>query len=96
LLLFPPPIGQNLSKTQKALVQGINFELSQELENQYRVEALKIASENAKIKVEVIVSGQDKKIGSLVSLRESNFYYIPWRVYDSATEDVALAASEAK
>jgi uncharacterized protein len=79
-----------------ALLSGIYFELSQELENTYKTQALESASENAKLKAQAIISGQDKKLGKLVSIRESNFYYQPWNVYESATRDVEVAASEAK
>ena len=68
----------------------INFELSQELENQYKAEAIKLASEDAKIKAEAMVAGQDRTLGKLVSISDSSFNYYPWRAYDYAA-DVSVA-----
>jgi uncharacterized protein YggE len=81
-----------------ATLSYINFELSQELENQYKANAIKLASEDAKLKAEAMVSGQGKSLGKLVSMTDSSFNYNPWRVYDyavgaSATENVAMAKS---
>lgn len=73
----------------------INFELSPELQNQYKAEALEIASKDARIKAEAVAEGFDKNLGRLVSVQVSNFGYYPWAVYsassDSAKEEGALA-----
>ena len=67
-----------------ATLSYINFELSQELENQYKAEAIKLAAEDARLKAESMASGLDKKLGKLVSVSDSSFDYYPWRVYDYA------------
>ena len=79
-----------------ATVSHINFELSQELENQYKAEAIKLASEDAKVKAEAMVEGQGRKLGRLVSISDSSFNYYPWRAYDyalssSTDENIELA-----
>lgn len=66
-----------------AMVNYINFELSSEIENQYKAEALKKAGEDAGIKAEAIASGLGKQVGEIQSIQQSDFYYNPWRVYDS-------------
>jgi uncharacterized protein YggE len=81
-----------------ATLSYINFELSQGLENQYKAQAIKLASEDAKTKAEAMVAGQGRTLGKLVSISDSSFNYNPWRVYDyalgaSATENVAMAKS---
>ena len=79
-------------------VSYISFELSQELQNKYKAEALKLAAEDAKIKAEAIAGGLGQKIGKLVSTSGNDFNYHPWRVYESAgasTMDAALVKSEA-
>jgi len=64
-------------------ISYINFELSQEKQNSYKAEALKLATEDAKIKAESIASGLGKELGRLVSVSSSNFDYYPWRLYDA-------------
>ena len=80
-----------------ALISSINFELSQEKQNQYKAEALKLASEDAKIKAEAVADGLNKKLGRLVSVSTSDFDYYPWRVYESSagssTEDAKVATA---
>jgi len=65
-------------------ISYISFELSQELENQYKTEALKLAAEDAKLKAEAVASGLGKKVGKLVSTSGNDFNYYPWRIYESA------------
>lgn len=62
----------------------INFELSQELENEYKAQALLLATEDAKGKAEAIAEGLDKDLGKLVSVSTDHFYYEPWKAYDYA------------
>ena len=78
-----------------ALISYINFELSQGLQNQYKAEALKLASEDARIKAESTASGLGKSLGGLVSVSSSNFDYNPWPIYTNSRMDYAGAA-EAK
>lgn len=80
-----------------ALISYINFELSQEKQNEYKAEALKQASEDARIKAESIAQGFGKKIGKLLSVSTSNFDYYPWRVYENSAPSAGgvLAAKEA-
>jgi uncharacterized protein len=67
-----------------AMLSYINFELSVEKQNEYKAEAIKLASQDAKIKAEAMAEGLGKKLGKLVSVSDSNFDYYPWRVYDAA------------
>lgn len=76
----------------------VNFELSQELENEYKAQAILLATQDAKSKAEAIAEGLDKDLGKLVSVSDSDFYYNPWR-YDYATSgssDSMILAEEAK
>ncbi len=76
-------------------ISYISFELSQELQNQYKAEALGKATEDARIKAEAIASGLNKNLGKVVSVSSSNFNYYPWRVYE-ATADAGMDIEEAK
>ncbi len=67
-----------------ALVNSIDFKLSQELQNEYKAEAMKLAAEDAKIKAEAVAIGFDKKVGRLVNAQVSDFNYYPWNVYSKA------------
>ncbi|MEK6875463.1 MAG: SIMPL domain-containing protein [Nanoarchaeota archaeon] len=76
-------------------ISYINFELSQEKQNEYKAQALKAAAEDAKIKAQSIAEGLGKRLGSLVSTSDSDFNYSPWRLYE-AQGGVAMDAAEAK
>lgn len=67
-----------------AVLSYINFELSQELENTYKAQAIKLAAEDAKAKAQSMADGLDKSLGKLVSVSDSSFNYAPWRMYDYA------------
>lgn len=76
-------------------ISSINFELTQESQNKYKAQALKLASQDAMIKADSIASGFGKEAGKLVSVETSDFGYYPWNVYTasgaSPAEDVTLA-----
>ena len=74
-----------------AMISSIQFELSEEKQNDYKTEALELASKNARDKAASIAEGQGKKLGRLVSLKSVEFNYIPLRYYEAsgATADVA-------
>lgn len=67
-----------------ALVNGINFELSQSKENEYKAQALKQAGEDAKVKASSLASGFDRGLGRLVSVQSQDFFYEPYPLYAKA------------
>lgn len=70
-----------------ATVSYINFELSSELQNEYKVKALELASEDARKKADAIASGQGKEVGRLVSLSNQDFNYGgPVRYFESSAQ----------
>lgn len=75
--------------TAGALVNGINFELSQEKENEYKAQALKQAGEDAGIKASSLAEGFGKKIGRLVSVQSQDFDYRPYPLFAKAEGGVA-------
>ena len=77
-----------------ALISYVSFELSQTKQNEYKAEALKQASEDARIKAESVAEGLNKKVGKLVSVSVDNFNYYPWDIYRSTTG--TMDAAEAK
>ena len=72
-----------------AMLSYINFELSQELQNEYKAQALRAATEDSKTKAQAIASGLGSKLGKAVSTTTSDFGYYPWMAYDT------MAISEA-
>jgi len=76
-------------------INYINFELTPELQNQYKAQAMQFAAEDARMKADAIAQGLNKKVGRLVSVSTSDFGYSPWGIYEargvSVTEDVAEA-----
>ena len=82
--------------TAGAGISYINFELSQEKQNEYKAQALKAAAEDAKIKAGSIAEGLGKKLGRLVSTSESSFNYYPWNIYESRGGVATMDAPEVK
>lgn len=78
-----------------ALISYINFELSQETSNELKAQALEEATKDAKNKAEALARGSDKKIGRLVSISSSDYYYNPIPYYAFAEGDSATSAREA-
>ena len=64
-----------------ATISYINFELSLDKQNEYKSEAIKLATEDARIKGESLASGLGKKLGKVVSISYSDFGYSPWPIY---------------
>ena len=82
-----------------ALISYINFELSNDLENQYKIEALEKATLDARAKAEAITKGLGKSIGDVVSVSTSDFNYYPWATYrlmdaGSTTSQESYAAAK--
>lgn len=70
------------------LVQSINFELSEDKQNQYKTEVITKAGEDAKVKAEAIAAGQGKELGRLVSVQPQDYYYPgPIAYYDKAVAE---------
>jgi len=78
-------------------ISNINFELSQEKQNKYKAEAIKLAAEDSRIKAQALASGLGKELGKLVSVSDSNFGYNPWIMYSGSgiAEDAAIAKEAA-
>ncbi len=76
-----------------ALLSYINFELSWDKQNELKVEALRLATEDARNKAEGIASGLDKRVGKVVSVKSQDFGYNPWPIYrtEIATADIGEA-----
>ncbi len=68
-------------------ISYINFELSQELQSQYKAEALELASKDARVKAEAVALGFNKKVGKLVSVSVSDYYYYPMNIYTRSSVD---------
>lgn len=64
-------------------ISYINYELSQESQNKYKAEAMKLAAEDATVKANSVASGFGKKADKLVSVEVSDFGYYPWRAYSA-------------
>ena len=73
-------------------VSTINFELSPALQNQYKAQALQLASQDAKTKADAVAAGFGKATGALVSVSVNSFNYMPFNVYSSS--GAAVPSSE--
>ena len=80
-----------------AAISYINFELSQELQNALKAEAMKLAAQDAKIKAESVAEGFEKKLGKLISTSVDDFGYRPWGIFEAsaggADMEIAKAAT---
>ena len=79
-----------------AMISYINFELTQESQNMYKAEAMKLAAEDATIKAEAVAEGFGKNVGKLTSVQVDSFGYYPWNVYSSRGMGIMEDASFAK
>ena len=81
------------------LVSYINFELSEEKQDDYKVQALEEAGKDARRKAEATAAGLGKKLGSLVSVQSEEFNYYPYNYFQGKAADgvsVAEAGAEAR
>lgn len=74
-------------------ISYINYELSDENQKKYKVEAIKMATEDARTKAEALAEGSGNKLGSLISISSSEFDYRPWL---AASEDAVKGNSGAE
>lgn len=76
-----------------ATLNYVNFELSKDKENEYKIKAIQKATEDAKEKAEALASGLGKKLGKVVSVTNTDFQYYPWVAY-ATTDSMAVKGSE--
>lgn len=76
-----------------AAINYVSYELSQELQSTTKAEAIKLASQDAKLKASALAEGLDKKVGDVVTTSVDNYAYYPWRLYEASgvAEDASLA-----
>ncbi|NPE26682.1 SIMPL domain-containing protein [Methanococcoides sp. SA1] len=77
-----------------ALLSYVNFELSQDLENEYKALAMKSAAEDARVKGEAVADGLGARLGKVVSTSSSDFGYRPWLAYSEVAMDGASMKGE--
>ena len=85
---------------QGALVNSIQFELSQDKQNEYKSEVLADASADAKTKAAATASGLGKHLGRLVAVQSQDYYYPgPVMYYDKSMAEsggvMAMSARDA-
>jgi hypothetical protein len=82
------------------LVSYINFELSEEKQQEYKNQAVLEATEDARTKAEAIANGLDKRLGKIISVSDQSFGYNPWPIFyaeraQASNVDVAESAKSA-
>jgi len=75
-----------------ASLSYINFELTPEKQNEYKAQAIKLASQDARQKAEAMAEGLNKRIGDLISVSNSNFNYSPWLAYSAKDSSGSLGS----
>ncbi|MEX2017315.1 MAG: SIMPL domain-containing protein [Candidatus Pacearchaeota archaeon] len=66
-------------------ISYINYELNEENQKKYKIDAIKTATEDARTKAEALAEGSGSSLGSLVSISTSEWGYVPWLAADSAS-----------
>jgi len=77
-------------------ISYINFELSPALQQTAKIQAIKDASDDARVKAEALADGFNKKLGKLVSVSLDQFNYYPWNIYASSDSGMTSGGAEAK
>ena len=77
-----------------ALISGVNFELSSAKQNEYKANALKEASIDARVKADALAEGLGKKIARIVSVQSQDFYYSPYPYYSRTDTTVGNVEAE--
>jgi hypothetical protein len=77
-------------------ISYINFELTQASQNQYKAQALELASQDAKIKADSVAKGLGKNVGKLVSVSVNDFGYYPWPVFTAKAGGTVADAESAR
>ncbi|MFH1503224.1 MAG: SIMPL domain-containing protein [Candidatus Diapherotrites archaeon] len=70
-------------------ISYINFELSDNLQAESKIQAIKLAAADARTKAGALAEGVNKKIGRLVSTSLNDYQYVPWNIYTYAESGVA-------
>ncbi len=71
-------------------IQSINFELSQDKQNEVKTEAISKATEDAKAKAEATAQGLNAKLGKVKTVTIQDYNYYPFPIYASADGGAAL------
>lgn len=75
------------------LIQSINFELSQDKQNEIKQEAIAKASEDARTKAEATAQGLNAKLGKVKSVTISDYNYYPYPYFMA---DASVGVAEAR
>ena len=79
-----------------ARISYINFELSPALQQSAKTQAIKQASDDARVKAEALAAGFNKKLGKLVSVSLDQYNYYPWNIYTASDSGMTSGGAEAK
>ena len=71
-------------------ISYINYELDEKNQIKYKLEAIRLATEDAKTKALALAEGSGNNLGKLVSISSSEFYYQPWL---AMSEDAVTGSS---
>jgi uncharacterized protein YggE len=64
-----------------ALINYINFELSNSKQNEYKAQVMASASQDARTKAQAVASGLGKNLGEIVSVSASDYNYMPYPIF---------------
>lgn len=62
-------------------ISYISYELTEENQSKYKAEAIRTATEDARVKAEALAEGAGERLGKLVSISSSDYYYYPMMAY---------------
>jgi uncharacterized protein YggE len=77
-----------------ALVDNINFELSDEKRNELKIQVMTKAAEDAKLKADAVITALGEELGHVTSVNLNDYYYQPYNYWDRSVCGFSLDESK--
>lgn len=77
-----------------ALVDNINFELSNEKRNELKIQVMAKAAEDAKLKAEAVIAALGEELGHVTSVNLNDYYYQPYNYWDRSNYAISFEESQ--
>ena len=76
-------------------IDSVQFDFSEDKRNSLKIEAIKKASEDARMKADALASGLNAKIVGIMSVSEQGFNYLPYRAFETVSGASAMKEAAA-
>jgi len=88
--------GKVIDATAEAsgLVDNINFELSSEKRNELKIQVMRQAAEDARLKAEAVIGALKEDLGNVTSVNLNEYYYQPYNYWDRVQLEYSGVSSD--